>query len=68
MENNKANIIMHNIPKHEWKERWLDSCIDVTSIFKYKLSVLSLSQIFKLNYKVNNRITTCVLANKEPRS
>ena len=67
MENNIANINMHNIPKHEWMKRWLASCIAVTSIFDYKLSVLSLT-IFRLNYKVNNEITTCVLANKEPRS
>ena len=58
---------MHDIPKQERKEMWLDSCIAVTSIFKYKLSV-PLSQVLILDYKVNNKITTFMLANKEPKS
>ena len=60
---------MQAIPYYKWKIKRLDSCIDVTSIFKYKHSIpLSLSQVLILDYKLKNKNTTFVLANKEPKS
>ena len=46
----------------------LDSCIDVTSIFKLQALNSSLSQVFVLDYKLKNKNTTFVLSNKEPKS
>ena len=68
MKNEEENKdIMQTIPYCKWKRNWLDFCIAVTSIFKYKLSA-SLSQVLKLDYKLKSKITTLVLANKEPKS
>ena len=69
MENEEENKdIKQPIPYCKWKRNRLDFCIAVTSISKYKLSVLSLSQVLKLDYKLKSKITTLVLANKEPKS
>ena len=44
MENEEENKdIKQPIQYCNWKRNWLDFCIAVTSIFKYKLSVLSLT-------------------------
>ena len=47
---------------------WLDSCIDVTLIFKYKHSIpLSHKYLYwTTNCKTKN--TTFVLSNKDPKS
>ena len=45
----------------------LDSCIDVTSIFKLQALNSSLSQVFVLNYKLQKKIQL-LLSNKEPKS
>ena len=58
---------MQIIPYYKWKKTRLDSCIDVTSIFKCKHSI-PLSQVLILDYKLKNKITTFVLDNKEPKS
>ena len=49
----------------EWKKR--DPYIDVTSIFRIQSLKSSLSLIFALNYKLQNKDTTFILSNKEPK-
>ena len=51
----------------EWKRRKLDPFIDVTSIFRIQSLNSSLSLVFELNYKLQNRVTTSILSNKEPK-
>ena len=52
----------------EWKKRKFVPCIDVTSIFRLQALNSSLSQVFDLNYELQNKVTTSILSNKEPKT
>jgi len=52
----------------EWKKRTFIPCIDVTSIFRLQALNSSLSEVFDLNYELQNKVTTSILSNKEPKT
>ena len=52
----------------EWKKRKFVPSIDVTLIFRLQALNSSLSLVFDLNYKLQNKVTTSILSNKEPKT